>query len=314
MPRSNRRYSLDIVNYERQCTQCRTWLPETRDYFAYNAPRGLYNSWCKPCVAAYRRNVTTVGPRDTERSFGVEIEFHGSPSRLAQELRARGLEVWDSGYTHRVSRTAWKIVPDGSVSNGAELVSPILCGDRGFAALKLACDGLVASNATVDGQTGLHVHHDVRNLTVTAFRTMVTNWANSQTATDGLVSRSRRTNTYCAPFATWELESVLNQIGPDSSHTLPRNGFSITRYKAFNLQSYTKYGTVEVRQHQGTTDYRKIAAWVRFGQAMITAAVAGTTLAHTDTDALVDALPLDEATKSFLHERAAKFAAVTVRV
>ena len=35
-----------------------------------------------------------------------------------------------------------------------------------------------------------------------------------------------------------------------------------TRYMTVNLQSYVKYGTIEIRQHGGTTDFEKMEAWI----------------------------------------------------
>lgn len=317
---SNRRYDYDRGPV-RRCTQCQEWLPETSENFAYNTTRGTYNSWCKPCVRSYNQRVRAGGPRTTageaasafDRSFGVEIEFIGSAVTVARELRNRGLEVASVGtYTHTVSHTAWKIVPDGSVHAGAELVSPILTGDAGREQVRLASEALQAAGATVNQTTGLHVHHDSRNLTVSAIRQLVRNWAACQTATDGLVARSRRTNFYCAPFEDSELQLLLGRLGAGRRRAT-QSGMRValsglTRYKALNLQSYPRYGTIEVRQHQGTTDADKILAWVEFGQAMIAAAVAGTTLDTSDTEALLTALPLHEETRTYLTARATKFA------
>jgi hypothetical protein len=41
------------------------------------------------------------------------------------------------------------------------------------------------------------------------------------------------------------------------------------RYRSLNLQSFGLYGTVEIRQHQGTLNATKALAWVAYGQAMI---------------------------------------------
>jgi hypothetical protein len=38
-----------------------------------------------------------------------------------------------------------------------------------------------------------------------------------------------------------------------------------------NLQSYAAHGTVEIRQHQGTTNFKKIEAWVQFLMTMLAA-------------------------------------------
>lgn len=314
MPRSNvrRNYALDNdVNTgranERRCTQCDTWLPETEANFSWGANRYRYNAWCKPCVRAYRRNTVSANV-GTGRRFGVEIEFIGSSNAVAAAMVAVGLSCSVQSYNHRVSRTSWKIVPDGSVQNGAELVSPILRGADGFAQLVKVGEALAAANATVNKSTGLHVHHDVRDLTVSAFRTLVHSWHDSQAAIDELVSKSRRANRsqWCQALTSYELEAIdgiqdMARTG-NTRYALQRG----TRYRTLNLHSYPKYGTVEVRQHQGTTDDVKIAAWVRFGQAMIEAATTGTRLAEVNGVQLVNQLPLADDTKAYLVERIVK--------
>jgi hypothetical protein len=48
-----------------------------------------------------------------------------------------------------------------------------------------------------------------------------------------------------------------------------------TRYIKLNLEASTMHGTVEYRQHGGTTNFTKIAAWVALTQGFVTAAVQG---------------------------------------
>lgn len=288
---------------ERRCTQCTTWLPETEENFSYGVNRRRYNAWCKPCVRAYRRSDGDgIG-----RRFGVEIEFIGNSNNLARAMRDAGLECSVQQYNHRVSRSAWKIVPDGSVYNGAELVSPILRGDDGFAQLVKASVALNAAGCTVNKSTGLHVHHDVRDLTVSAFKRLVRNWHDCQAGTDALVAPSRRRgqNNFCPWLDDYDLARV--DAMTSMTRTYARSMLRANRYRTLNVMSYPKYGTVEVRQHQGSTDDKKIAAWVRFGQAMVEAAVAGQALTADDAHDLVDALvTLPAETALYLHQRANK--------
>jgi hypothetical protein len=308
MPRL-RRYNHDTDQYDRQCTQCLVWMPETTDNYSYNNNRRRFNSWCKPCVRAYRRNTTTgVG-----RRFGVEIEFIGSSYRLELAMREQGLQCSMQEYNHRVSRNTWKIVPDGSVSGGAELVSPILQGTRGFEQLAKASAALNAAGVTINRSTGLHVHHDVRDLRVSAFKTFVRNWSNCQDAIDMMVAPSRRLdrNMYCRRLTGRDLASV-DLLETMDLHLAART-LSGDRYRTLNLQSYGRYGTVEVRQHQGSIDGAQISAWVRFGQAMIQAGVDDIALAYSDADTLIDTLSLSDDTKTYLHDRVRKLARVTAR-
>ena len=297
------------VSTTRQCSRCNRTYPESDQY--YSKSRGRWNAWCRTCAREYSQIWRRRKRASRGRSFGVEIEFHGRTSRLVAAMQQQGLSCHAIDYSHAVSRS-WKIVPDGSVTNGAELVSPILFGEEGYEQLRKASRALVLAGCTVSTATGLHVHHDVRDLTVSEFKTLVRNWHESQDAINWLVSRSRRgfNNSYCRPFRSSDLEQVerlTTMAMSEAAYQLRGN-----RYVNFNLQSYGKYGTVEIRQHQGTTDAAKMIAWVQFGQAMIKAAVDGTGLTHTDdavqdVHALLDQLPLPLDSRAFLHARASHF-------
>ena len=66
------------------------------------------------------------------RKYGLEIEIvNVDRERLLSNLNQAGIECYYEGYNHQ-TRPHWKIVTDASVSNGYELVSPILEGDEGL--------------------------------------------------------------------------------------------------------------------------------------------------------------------------------------
>jgi hypothetical protein len=46
-----------------------------------------------------------------------------------------------------------------------------------------------------------------------------------------------------------------------------------TRYRKLNIESYVTHGTVEFRQHQGTTNAAKIINWIKLTQAIVERAV-----------------------------------------
>jgi hypothetical protein len=258
----------------RICSRCER-AQELTDANFYRPPGRDFESWCRDCGrernrAARRaraaRGNTGNSPTD-RRKFGVEIEFIGSRYTLQVALEERGLPVNSEGYTHRVMNQ-WKIVTDGSVSRGYELVSPPLSGAEGLAALKLACEALDAVGARVNRSCGLHVHHDVNDLNLRSFGRLFRIWSRNQHATDGLVTQSRRNNNWARPLTSNDVRTI------ESLPSLARTTISsylgyVNRYKALNVAAFPRYGTVEVRQHQGTTNYEKIAAWIAFGQAII---------------------------------------------
>jgi hypothetical protein len=88
------------------------------------------------------------------------------------------------------------------------------------------------------------------------------------------------------------------------------------RYRSLNVAAFGRYGTVEVRQHQGTINFKKIAAWIAMGQAFVTWAKSDASVdSELTTDALLDRLGrhgLKSAQVSYLKDRAAHFAGVAV--
>jgi len=89
----------------------------------------------------------------------------------------------------------------------------------------------------------------------------------------------------------------------------------IERWRTLNLTSYGRYGTIEIRQHQGTLDAEKILSWMRFGQAIIdTAKTEPTAGPASSVRSLLDYLGdrLDATARTFLLGRAVEFNAVTV--
>jgi hypothetical protein len=228
-------------------------------------------------------------------------------------MRALGLDCEEQSYNHNVSRSLWKIVPDGSVDSGAELVSPILSGERGFEALRKASQALQTAGCSVTIDTGFHVHHEVRDLTAVQFKRFCMLWRSSQAAIDLLVSPSRRRNSYCNPLTDRDIQTI-NGLTTMSQYVAGDHLRNIDRFKSLNVQAFGQYGTVEIRQHQGTTNAAKICAWVAFGQAMIAYARDNDTpFGLADTPAyesvcqLLTNLPLEEATRTFLTERATFF-------
>jgi hypothetical protein len=306
------------------CVHCSTWKDLTTDHFYFRASRHTFDGRCKSCYSVYQqeRRASGAGNRAARRAaegrrFGLELEFIGSQYDLEREMRSRGLLCNVESYNHRVSRTTWKIVPDGSVSGGAELVSPILRGESGREQIEKASEALKAAGCTVNRATGLHVHHEVTDLPVEAFKLLFHNWANAQDATDRLVAPSRREarNGYCRPLTEWDLDRIDSLQSMDRARV--RYAVSGDRYRTLNVQSYGKYGTVEVRQHQGTIDGDKIWNWVRYAQAHIDAAVAGVRieddLPNRDVDSgargLLDVLRdsggLEQGTVDYLNARVA---------
>lgn len=227
-----------------------------------------------------------------DTTYGIEIEFltsHGS-SQIASALTTAGIDCRAAGYTHATT-PYWKIVSDASVHGGWELVSPILNGDEGFRQLRIACDALQALGCSVNRTCGVHVHLGARNEDFGTIQRFAMNYAKMEDCIDLLQPQSRRASNN-------NMIKSLSQVRHNDSEAVQvdkingtidalrrcRNVSDIvnlfgTRYRKINLESYTRHGTVEIRQHSGSLDAQKIEHWVRLLGALFASSRASRSVA-----------------------------------
>lgn len=215
---------------------------------------------------------------DINRTFGIEIEIRTSgltQYQIARALRDNGIDASDERYNH-TTRSYWKVITDASC--GFELVSPVLSGFEGLEQIKTVCKVLNELGAKVDKKCGLHVHHGVSDFELKHFKNLFIFYGKFEEAIDSILPRSRRANNayYCGSmmgtfYNHYTYEQYVETIKSQKSISDIMALYS-TRYKKLNIQSFTKYGTIEVRHHSGTTDADKIINWVILTQLMITKA------------------------------------------
>lgn len=228
-----------------------------------------------------RERAALNGGRFGARRFGVEIEFTGTNRRA---VAAKLLEldptfpVEVQHYNHEVT-SVWKLVTDASVTagtgdGGMEAVSPILQGEEGYRQLALMLTAIVETGGKVDKSCGLHIHHDANDLTPMQVSKLVGLYVTNQHLMDQLVAKSRRAGAayYCQPVSGRE-HTLITETLKERGRITER---LVTRFKTINVMSYPKYGTIEIRQHQGTLNTAKITNWHKLGQAMVHAAINGT--------------------------------------
>lgn len=196
-----------------------------------------------------------------DRRFGVEIEHHGvAQSSSAQRMRELGLSAEAQDYNHRV-QSQWKSITDASC--GYEVVSPILSGENGFEQVALAMQAIREMGGSVSTRCGLHVHLDMSDLDGAAIARFVETYVDAQAQINAMMPPSRRVNGFCRPWDRYDLETVTRQLR--STRTV--NYYE--RYRTINVCSFPKYGTIEVRQHQGTLNAAKIEAWIKLMMALV---------------------------------------------
>ena len=195
-------------------------------------------------------------------TFGVEIEcVHAERNALVEAGRVNGVDIHSEGYNHTDNTKYFKIVSDASVGGDVdpnEVVSPVLNGNaRGLATLKKAIKALDAVGAKVNASCGLHVHIGAGKLTGEQYVNVFKNYQKLEALIDSFMSPSRRGN------CRW----AMSLQGADFSQC--RNNADVcrllaTRYMKVNPMSFNRHHTIEFRQHQGSTNYEKIAMWVKF--------------------------------------------------
>jgi len=260
--------------------------------------RSVSNNRCENC--AYRTRETAEAIANGGRRFGIELEFSvpygsGDPDpdecdcalcrenygrercgqlsaeSIASELNAAGVPCTAPGYTHAVYPGTWKIVPDGSLENGWELVSPPMQWDAANVQVRTACAVLKDLGCRATSDCGLHVHHDVGDMTTRTAAMLARNWQACQSATERLVERDRLYSEWCRRTP----RSITN-AQCDIAEDLPLSEFLYIdgeRYRQLNWTCWNSYGTVEVRMHESTLDADAILAWVAYSQSIVEASM-----------------------------------------
>jgi len=211
------------------------------------------------------------------RRFGIEIEFKGNRTAVAQAIQELGVPCVEERYNHH-TRSHWKIVTDASLGyhEAGEVVSPILQGAQGVRELELVCQGLERAGATVDRQCGLHVHLDCRDMNVNEIQTVFKRYSEYEEQIDRIMPRSRRGNArWCGSIAN---ASYVKDHQFNSKDSL---GNALGRYHKVNLTNIASRGSIEFRQHSGTTNFQKIYNWLNFLQQFVLSSIQLTGIART---------------------------------
>lgn len=206
--------------------------------------------------------------------IGLEIEFFGvNYQKVVASLNRAGIAVSYKGYTHAVDRNAWKLVTDVSVTGtntglgkGLELVSPPLTMAEMERQLTIVSEVFNQIGAKVDKTCGIHVHHEIDDLNVQAIKNIYTLYYKHRETIEGIMPKSRRqgANRYCKGLNQQMVELINNCNSIQDIQTV-----TYDRYYTINFTAYVKYGTVEFRQHSGSTDVEKIMHWIRITQAIV---------------------------------------------
>ena len=213
---------------------------------------------------------------------GVEIEFKGVRLAEVEDFMRRNLhdvQVRRESYNHR-TRPYWKIVTDATVSTnaysdpiGGELVSPPMRGEDAFVQLRKVLFVLnQMSGVRVDVDCGVHVHLSWADMTIDHVKNVVTRYGDYEEQIDRFLPCSRRgdANQWCYSIKPssrrgYPLSRIQAATRMSSLPTIA------SKYHKVSLAKIVEYGTIEFRQHAGSTDSTKIGNWIKFLMAFVEA-------------------------------------------
>jgi len=200
--------------------------------------------------------------------FGVEIEIKTTLDgvQVAQKLRDAGINaIFKTGLTEEVHAVtkAWKVVRDGSISGGWEVVSPPTCD---IMEVKLVIDTLKDAGCRVDKDCGIHVHHWCGDFDLDNVKQLYNNYHFHQEEIFTMLKKTRLTNQYCRPLSHIidrvnridTMQKFRNDIGGE----FDTHYYNSCRYYALNFRSFLRYETIEFRQYHGTLDSVEVVNWI----------------------------------------------------
>lgn len=117
----------------------------------------------------------------------------------------------------------------------------------------------------ISARTGLHVHLDVRNLTMEQVGSLCFAYAILERPLFRFAGIGRAENHFCVPWfaAPSNLRHLYPLIKTDSPVHRVRNAVDMqTKYSALNLLPIAKYGSVEFRHLETTFDFEFIMQWI----------------------------------------------------
>lgn len=151
---------------------------------------------------------------------------------------------------------------------------------------------------TVTKADGLHVHHDAPEylidddeLAKKRIVNLAQSWCNNQAIINDLVLPHRRDDWFKCEMSGYSPTNCYKQVtsavverikaaavteGPSDYYgneivkCKPSAGVArLDRMYALNVTALGKTGTIEIRQYQGTLNFDRARAWIRFGQCFI---------------------------------------------
>lgn len=195
--------------------------------------------------------------------------------RMADNACYLGIEVEIENVTRAVEIQGWRAVADGSLrNNGIEYVSNPIRGQNVYYMLHRLLEELKAQNAKFSERCSIHVHMNVRRLTVNQLVTLLMAYMVAEKSLYRFVQQAgfrRDRNIFCVP-----LQEGQHDLGLPYFLYLLRNGKANDavsnihrhwkKYSGLNIIPVSTLGTVEFRHMGGTFNLPLIMDWLNILQ------------------------------------------------
>ena len=280
------------------CDNCNCEVP--RDNSRYCEEDG--GDYCEECYSENSRDdaralrftpaANTFERVGSSRQFGIELECSQAE---------RFIELDEE--TYFLSRY------DGSIPDGKEWVSRVLSGDKGLSAIENFCDLAADHDFEINAKCGFHLHLDMGSMEDHQLHAICAGYKAFEEVWQSFVPSSRRNNTFCNTIH-WSVQNLLDAT--DMNSFARGQG----RYQWFNIASYNRHSTFEIRLHTATLCKDKVVNWTiahtRFADwcaARSVAEVQSATDGKTRPElfALLCEVWQSEDLATFYQQRAAKF-------
>lgn len=214
--------------------------------------------------------------------FGVELELEGCTHELPE---SGGVSIVGS---HRLP-TGLLAHKDGSLRNGGiELVTAPVRGANLVTLVEFICTLANKAGWTPSNRAGLHIHINVQDLTIEKYLNLLKLYTLVEPCFFNAAGYERGGSIYCKSWwhgaANDELKSCMRTIATGRFYGVR------SRYLGLNINSISKYGTVEFRHKHSTTDAAEILAWINMIARLYNYAMANDISEYTVKGMTPDAL------------------------
>ncbi len=176
----------------------------------------------------------------SERCFGLEVETHRCKNYADLEYH----DAWRAKYEDTV--------------DGKEFASAILCGDKGLEAIDDLCKVAKVNSWEVNDTCGLHIHVDLTKESVKSLRRIAFAYEYTRYVWKELVSKERQDNTWCSS-GEFDFDARKLKTKKDWREL----AYDTNRYSWVNWCAYNRFGSLEIRSHEGTVDDVAIKNWTK---------------------------------------------------